>query len=294
MAIRYDKKINQEINRTIKNFNQKIARLEKTERELILPEKITKSKLKENVYTRTELRRKLRQLQRYSTRGIEETIKTKGGVELSKYELINLKKETARVKSNLTREINKMKITSPKILGKETARTFAQMGDSHFLNLQARRSALEKGDITLLTMEQLKQYKQLVSKSAMNKIYYNNVFKDNYMKMLTDLGYYYGYDKEKLDYLKSKINEIEGNNFYKLFTDEKAIKAITDYYPAVVSGSITGLNPDDVKEDITNLYDNLIDNLDDILNDYKNQNNTITNNNHNNKINLEINYFPLK
>ena len=269
MAIRYDKKINQEINRTIKNFNQKIARLEKTERELILPEKITKSKLKENVYTRTELRRKLRQLQRYSTRGIEETIKTKGGVELSKYELINLKKETARVKSNLTREINKMKITSPKILGKETARTFAQMGDSHFLNLQARRSALEKGDITLLTMEQLKQYKQLVSKSAMNKIYYNNVFKDNYMKMLTDLGYYYGYDKEKLDYLKSKINEIEGNNFYKLFTDEKAIKAITDYYPAVVSGSITGLNPDDVKEDITNLYDNLIDNLDDILNDYK-------------------------
>ena len=29
MAIRYDKKLDQEINRTIKNFNQKIARLEK-------------------------------------------------------------------------------------------------------------------------------------------------------------------------------------------------------------------------------------------------------------------------
>ena len=44
MAIRYDKKLNQEINRTIKNFNQKIARLEKQEREL-LPSKITKQEL---------------------------------------------------------------------------------------------------------------------------------------------------------------------------------------------------------------------------------------------------------
>ena len=63
MAIRYDKKLNQEINRTIKNFNQKIARLERQDREL-LPSKITKKDLKNSVYTRTELRRKLKQLQR--------------------------------------------------------------------------------------------------------------------------------------------------------------------------------------------------------------------------------------
>ena len=66
VAIRYDKKINQEINRTIKNFNQKIARLEKEQRDLILPDKITKKALKESVYTRTELKRKLKELQRYS------------------------------------------------------------------------------------------------------------------------------------------------------------------------------------------------------------------------------------
>ena len=49
MAIRYDKKINQEINRTIKNFNQKIARLEKQQKDLILPDKITKKALKKAV-----------------------------------------------------------------------------------------------------------------------------------------------------------------------------------------------------------------------------------------------------
>ena len=58
MAIRYDKKLNAEINRTIRNFNQKIARLEKEEREL-LPSKITKKQIKESVYTRNELNRKL-------------------------------------------------------------------------------------------------------------------------------------------------------------------------------------------------------------------------------------------
>ena len=62
MAIRYDKKLNQEINRTIKNFNQKIARLEKQEREL-LPSKITKQELKNTSFTRAELLRKLKELQ---------------------------------------------------------------------------------------------------------------------------------------------------------------------------------------------------------------------------------------
>ena len=58
MAIRYDKKLNQEINRTIKNFNQKIARPKKQEREL-LPSKITKQELKNTSFTRVELQRKL-------------------------------------------------------------------------------------------------------------------------------------------------------------------------------------------------------------------------------------------
>ena len=96
MAIRYDKKLNQEINRTIKNFNQKIARLEKQEREL-LPSKITKKDLKSSVYTRAELQRKLKELQRFSKRGAEDIIETKGGVKLTQYELSNIKRENARL-----------------------------------------------------------------------------------------------------------------------------------------------------------------------------------------------------
>lgn len=269
MAIRYDKKLNQEINRVVKNFNQKIARLEKTEKDLILPEKITKKELKENYYTRTDLRRKLRELKRYSNRGIEETITTSGGVTLSKYELKNLQIESRRIKANLTREIKRLEVTTPKVFGKEQATTFSQMGDQYFLNLQARRKALEKGKITNLSKEQLQQYNKLLQKTRRNKEYYNNVFKENYQNMLTDLGYFYGYDNQKLNELKEKINKLESDKFLKLFREEKSIQAILDYYPNIkVKAGKNAINPDDIKEDVTVLYDALIDNIDNILKDY--------------------------
>ena len=125
MSIRYDKELTKEINKTIKNFNQKITRLEKLEKQL-LPEKITKKELKE-ITTRSELRRKLKELQRFSKRGAEDIIETSGGVILTQYELTNIKKQKARLLQRLTREINQMKITKPKIFGKEQVSTFAEM-----------------------------------------------------------------------------------------------------------------------------------------------------------------------
>lgn len=265
MAIRYDKKLNQEINRTIKNFNQKIARLEKQEREL-LPSKITKKNLKSNVYTRTELKRKLKELQRFSTRGAEEVITTRGGVRLTKYELNEIKRENARVKRNITREINRLKTEKPKIFGKKQTSTYSEMGDHDFLNLVARRKALEK-DINKLSREEFERFTKLVAKTDKNQQYMNNIFKENYFDMLTKTAYYFDYDKEKLVYLKDKLMKLQPNDFLKLFREDKSIRAILDYYP-VVTNSFNAINPDDIKEDVVNLYDNLVSNIDEIVKDY--------------------------
>ena len=181
MAIRYDKKLNQEINKTIKNFNQKIARLEKEEREL-LPSKITKKELKESVYTRSELQRKLKELQRFSRRGAENIIETTGGVRLTQYELTNIKKENARVKASITRELKRLTVEKPKIFGKKQTSTFSEMGDTDYLNLVARRKALEK-DINKLSREEFERFTKLVEKTGRNQQYMNNIFieeNDNY------------------------------------------------------------------------------------------------------------------
>lgn len=265
MAIRYDKKLNQQINRTIKNFNQKIARLEKEQREM-LPTRITKNELKNNVYTRNELQRKLKQLQRFSTRGAEQIITTKGGVRLTQYELNELKRENARVKRNITRELNRLKINKPKVFGKIQSSTFSEMGDTDYLNLVARRKALEK-NITKINKEEFERFKKLVEKTGRSQQYMNNIFKENYFEMLTDLGYYFDYDNAKLKELKEKLMQLKPNDFLKLFKEDKSIRAILDYYP-VITKSFSAINPDDIKEDVTNLYDNLIDNIDEIIQDY--------------------------
>ena len=265
MAIRYDKKLNQEINRTIKNFNQKITRLEKQEREL-LPSKITKKELKENVYTRNELQRKLKELQRFSERGAEEVVKTTGGVKLTQYELQNIKRENARIKRNITREINRLKINKPKVFGKMQTSTFSEMGDTEYLNLVARRKALEK-DINKLSKEEFERFTKLIEKTGKNQQYMNNIFKENYFEMLTDLAYYFDYDNDKLMKLKDKLMKLKPNDFLKLFKEDKSIRAILDYYP-IVTNSFNAINPDDIKEDVINLYDNLINNIDEIVQDY--------------------------
>lgn len=265
MAIRYDKRLNQEINRTIKNFNQKIARLEKEEREL-LPSKITKRELKDNVYTRAELQRKLKELQQFSKRGAEDVITTSGGVKLTQYELQNIKRENARVKRNITREINRLRVEKPKIFGKKQTSTFSEMGDTDYLNLVARRKALEK-DINKLSREEFERFTKLIEKTGKNQQYMNSTFKDNYFEMLTDLAYYYDYDNDKLNLLKQKLMNLKPNDFLKLFKEDKSIRAILDYYP-IVTNSFNAINPDDIKEDVINLYDNLIDNIDEIIQDY--------------------------
>lgn len=270
MAIRYDKKLNQEINRTIKNFNQKIARLEKEKKEL-LPSKITKKDLKENVYTRTELYRKLKELQRFSNRGAEDIIATSGDVRLTLYDYQNIKRENARIKRNITREINRLRVSKPKVFGKIQSSTFSQMGDTDYLNLVARRKALEK-DINKLSRDELERFRKLIEKTGKSQQYMNSIFKENYFEMLTDLAYYYGYDNKKLNEMKKKIMKLKPNDFLRLFKEDKSIRAILDYYPIVTSNfdfsSGMYVNRMDYQEDVINLYDALYDNLDDILKDY--------------------------
>lgn len=263
MAIRYDKKLNQEINRTIRNFNQKIARLEKQEREL-LPSKITKKELKESVYTRQELQRKLKELQRFSKRGAEDIIETKGGVKLTKYELGNLKKDKARIKQKISREKNKLEKTKPKVFGKEQSATFSQMGDSEYLNLISRYKAINK-DIEKLNIEEFKRYKKIINKTKTNKSYNDYIFRENFFEMFNILGYY-AYDNEKMDIMNEKFKKLTPSKLLKLITEEKSMKAILTYYGTIINDDIDYEN--NILDDVTVLYDALYENIDEILNDY--------------------------
>ena len=265
MAIRYDVKTQNEIRRVVSNFNQKIARLEKLENNLYLPERVTVKGIKSEVTTRAQLKRRLASLKRYSIRGMEKTVVTSGGVSLSKYELEETERSLRRIKSNLTRQINKYGNTRPTVFGVKQSATYSQMGSQQLANLKARRSSLNVS-LRSLSKEAFREAKRMIEANIRRERYRKEVFMYNYEdKMLFNLGYYVGYDKDKIAYIKSKLMLLDENEFVNLFNTEKAIQAISEYYP---ESTRTYANPENIRTEVTELYDELYNNIDSIVADY--------------------------
>ena len=269
MAIRYDKKLNQEMNKIIRNFNQKISRLEKQNKELLLPNKVTKQEIKANAHTRKELIRKLQELKRYSKRDIEKTIILDSGVAISKYEYENIKIEARRLKQSLAREIKIKQVKPIRIGGLLQDSTFAQSGDKNYLNLVARYKALNK-HLENLDADEIKRYKMLINKSKRNSRYYDNIFMGNYLKALDDTAWFYGYDEKKIEEIKDKLLTLDSKDFTKLFTEDKLVEAILDYNMTEKSRlKKRGINVIAVRDDVINLFDTLYEKIDVILEEYE-------------------------
>ena len=267
MAIRYDKKLNAEIARVLRNYNAKIRRLAKNEELMSIPDLVTKRELKESVYKRRDLYRKLNNLKTFSKRGMEQTIETTKGAKITKYDYINLKKETTRLKRKLTADIKKYASTKPKVYGKYQATTFAKTGDNAYLTVISQREKLDK-DIMSLGAEELVKFGNFVKRLDETRNYYDTLFKDYYVDMFTSLGKEMGYDKEKLKEIEQKLNSLSADQFYKLFKEEKSIQAVKDYDYSPHKKFGGQIDVDEIRDDVFEKYDAIYENLDDILKDY--------------------------
>lgn len=267
MAVKYTTSLNSELRRVIRNYNNKIYRLEKSERDLILPEKANIKAIKERITNKWELNRELANLEAFTKRGAEETITTKGGASLSKYEYQRLQREQRRLVQRLTREIERYGNIKPREFGKVQSATYAQMGDEKVSNLKAKRKAIARRKLRAISNEELKSLKTLINKANANYRKDKNVFYDNYLDgTLLNLGYYVGYDKEKLDYIKNKLNELTPEQFLKAFNTEVSLKDIQDRY---VLSHEEGITPEILESDVQPVLDALYDNIDSIIADYK-------------------------
>lgn len=310
MAIRYDKKLNQEIRRTVANYNAKIKRIKgyQDSYNYITPSATTVKNVKSMVYTRGELKRKLRELQTFSKRGMENVRQLSSGAYMSEYELATLKKEARRVKGNITRRIRYMQENSPQVFGRLQARTFAQTGDVKYLNLLAKQEKLQ-ANIETLSKDDLERYKRLVYKVGRNMEYMNSLFRENYVKMLTDLAYFTGYQVErmkldeeqiksireikdlkkaekitndlklevddegnvtvnKIEYLKYALSKIKNDTKFYKFFENE--KAIKDIIDKYIltTGKVENYDPKNLMNSTSELFNGLINNIDDLIKPY--------------------------
>lgn len=263
-TIRYDKKLNKRIDEVLTKYNNKIIRLEKQGSRYILPQKVSKQDLMEISWTRRDIQRRLDNIEKFTKRGAEKSVLMDSGYAISKYELDYLKQEKSRVKRIVKKDIAFYENVKPKLFGKETARTFAQMGDTQYLNALARYEAIDK-DISELPIDELFAYRRLLESAGKDRDYLATSFQLNYMDILTDVGYYVGYDEEKIKKIKEELMKIDPHKFYDLYINEKSIKDVVEYYYPTRDGK---KDPKNFKKNVSDLYDNLISNMEDIVKDY--------------------------
>ena len=259
-----------ELAKAVKNFNAKIKRLETVDREIDIPEKASITAIKNRVTNKWELNREIEKLERFTRRGSEELIQNKAGVVLSRWEFENLQREQRRLSSRLLREIERYGKIKPKEFGKEESVTYAQMGDEKLSNLRARYKAISNKRISKANKGQIDSLIALINKTNANyRSTKKDIFYDNFLDgTLLNTAYFIGYDKEKIDYIRQKLNELTPDQFVKAFNTELSLRYIQDrnVSPDKDNEDIT---PEQLSEDLTPVLDELYKNLDKIVDTYK-------------------------
>lgn len=267
MAYRFTKSSSDELKRAVNNFNNKVRRLELSNKNVIIPEKESIKAIKERVKNKWELNREINRLERFTLRGAEQTKTNKAGVQLSRWKYENLQREQRRLNARLLREIDRYGSIKPTEFGEIQPATYAQMGDEKLSNLKARQQAISTKSLSKVNKEQLKRLESLINKTNANYRKDKEVFYNNYLDgTLINLGYYVGYDEEKLNYIKEKLNELTPEQFIKAFNTDAALKDIQDRY---VLSHEDGITPEILEDDVTPVLDELYKNIDDIVASYK-------------------------
>lgn len=259
MAIRYDKKLSREIAKTVRNFNTKVRRLERLERELV-PSRVSVAILKQEYTDRNALQRRLKELQAFGKRGAEEIITTAGGVRTTRYD-IKLTKERARIaKIRLTREINILGQATPTVYGKKTPRRFVEMGSEELSNLQARRQRLNK-NIETMTKAQYERYQDLLRETY--KRWDSNqgrIFRQSYYQILQDMAQKRGADPADVEKIIKALDKLNQVQLGAVYDTEQAFKDILHSYQAMKlnAGVITADTAQDI-HDLAEVIDSLVD-----------------------------------
>ena len=265
MAIRFDKQLNREITRTVRNFNRKVYRLEKMQRELV-PARESVAALKQEYTSRADLKRRLKQLQGFSTRGVEDIITTKGGARITKWEL-SVTKEQARVaKLRLSRQISRMESITPTVYGVKQMRNFSEMGSEELSNLRARRESLNK-PVEKLSQEGLSRYKGLVERQYMyaaQQMARLGTFYTSFFDIIDKAAYGASVPQEQVDKIKNALMKLNLNQFNDLYNTESALKSIIDDYVKLKlqAGVLSTQDTAELREkftELSNIIDDLVD-----------------------------------
>ena len=266
MAIRYDEKLNKQILQTVRNFNAKVTRLE--QQGVALPvEKVSVRELKKDFTDRRELQSYLRELRKFSQRGVERVAYVdRWGKEFTVYEFKvgGIRQRRAiREAERLLDAARKEKRTEGGVPEDQSL-----MGTDYAATIEAN---LEKLKATRFHQKRLTAEKkaQIVraSKATLGSRKFQVAIKDNFFRHLSILGEAAGLPSSYTDEIIDALKQVSGKDFEKLRQAEELIDAIETYYPQWKNAK-TNQQRQQVGETVRPLIVSLHDNLNQILSTY--------------------------
>lgn len=236
MAKRFDPDFNSEIRRIVKNFNQKRNRAYRRGFSY-LPNKAYVSDIKANFNTKAEIRKYLRELQKFNKMGDSalDIITTNNGGRISRYNLMFIKDNLKDTKAFYDRQI-----AEAEELFYEDQYSIARR--DYLFNLQAKRKYL---DLEIMQLDQsgLKTFDRY-TKQALSYNKSNITAYKGFLSGVEDVMRRLGYDERFISRFYEKMANISPAQFIKMYRKSDLIARIYEMVPSPEHGR-DKINTDD-------------------------------------------------
>lgn len=211
-VIRWTRSDYAKLSNAVKRFNKKISELEALDKDY-LPEQYNYSELRDSIYSRRELNRIIRGLNRFTTKeSQQQMIILPSGEEISRWEYNELKKAMRRSTERITDLARDIVETDTNV-----------MGDKEFKQLLRTKQSIQ--DLFNRTGYEFRRTAGRTEKWGKTdyELYRASIFRENFMNALKEMRNYKNY---KL--LKDKLNSIE--NPIKFYNFVKQSDILSDLF----------------------------------------------------------------
>jgi hypothetical protein len=221
--IRWTNKDNENLRKSVKNFNAKVERAIKKNPDLInyLPKKLSVKELRNEIQTRADLNRKLNSVKKFAKKDAEKLVTTETGFKITKYEL-NEYKNNVRI-LNITNAIKR------KDLGLSAEKgTSRQVKE---LNIDKRKPKVGT------SLDEFRIISDSIAKKLDSKLKQKQLsdYRKNYIKAIEESGI-------NSDQIKNMIKNLSDEKLFQLTSSNP--KLIIDFYYD------TNFSPEELEESI--------------------------------------------